>query len=596
MVATTRVCLLILMLLGFGKTFAAQGSLALELDGAEQRASSASRSQAYHTSVGTHLSLRFIVSNLDPSCSSAHIPGLDAAKILSEHVSNESSMTQINGKITRNDRIIKVIDLVFNQEGSYRIGPVACNIAGSKVVSNELALVVGPASKSVSAKAGSKIYAELSTGKAQVYEGEPFLLKCRLCSAVQIMQYQLAQPSFADFETRGQGRATQHSESINGTQYAVIEFFFTLVAIKPGSYTIPPCTVQLALADRSSRGFGGFFSFAGLGYTQHNETSNACDITVLPLPATNKKLLSVGEFSQPVMSVQSNKAAVGELITVRLKIEGSGNFDYMQAPDLTLPDGLSCYDPVVHESLETRDGAQVGSKTFEYIVRAQEPGSFTIPSQHYAFFDPQHAHYVKYSTKPITLEISGSAQQDVVLPKIASLSDNAAQEDAPAQDKEQDIHFIVSHPFGSVFCRTRAFSWQFLLILMIFMVACVLLPRVQYVARHVERICAWARIFYQYKREFATQKHPECLYNFFKSYFALRTRLPVTVIERQDIQSFLERRGWQQDEVKAFMLFLAKCAEVSFAGRVVGAQESAQLFIAAQHWFARLFGRASSKK
>jgi hypothetical protein len=100
--------------------------------------------------------------------------------------------------------------------------------------------------------------------------------------------------------------------------------------------------------------------------------------------------------------------AVGEAVTLTVKISGQGNVRKLPAPALGKLDGWKVYDPKIAVAIEPGDIVQ-GTKTIEYLLLPERAGVTTIPAFALPFFDPAQQSYATERTAALRLEVGGEA-------------------------------------------------------------------------------------------------------------------------------------------------------------------------------------------
>jgi hypothetical protein len=120
----------------------------------------------------------------------------------------------------------------------------------------------------------------------------------------------------------------------------------------------------------------------------------------------------VGDFTLTT-DVSTDSVAVGEAITLRATIGGTGNLATLQPPPLEVPSAFERYDPTVTTDIHRGRDEIRGSKTFTYTVVARKSGTFTLPPIAFAYFDPDAATYRTLRSRPTRIRVTGEAQKEV---------------------------------------------------------------------------------------------------------------------------------------------------------------------------------------
>jgi hypothetical protein len=132
-------------------------------------------------------------------------------------------------------------------------------------------------------------------------------------------------------------------------------------------------------------------------------------LKVLPLPTEGQPKDfdgAVGDF-QVSSDISPASVAVGDPLTLRLHISGTGNFDRV---DSTMFDHLDHWKTYPAKSSFTPSdpvGYQ-GEKVFEQPLIAAQPGEQSIPGLEFSYFNPNTRRYERAQTQPIKVTIAAS--------------------------------------------------------------------------------------------------------------------------------------------------------------------------------------------
>ncbi|MGH7953637.1 MAG: BatD family protein, partial [Limisphaerales bacterium] len=231
-------------------------------------------------------------------------------------------------------------------------------------------------------------------------------------------------------------QGSRSREQIGNHTYTVIPLSFTLTAIKTGALNVGPVTASAVIVVPSSNQqqdpFFRQFGFGGFGGEQ-KQISLATDpqtIQSLPLPTENVPPNfngAVGHYTMTVTAGPTN-LAVGDPITVRVKISGRGAFDSLALPGQPAWKNFKIFPPTSKVETTDRLGIQ-GSKTFEEIVTPENTDVHELPPFSFSYFDPNQKTYRTLTQPSVQLAVhSGGA---VVAPTIAAT--RAGAENPPAQ-------------------------------------------------------------------------------------------------------------------------------------------------------------------
>jgi hypothetical protein len=111
----------------------------------------------------------------------------------------------------------------------------------------------------------------------------------------------------------------------------------------------------------------------------------------------------VGQFT--ISSELSNhRTVVGEPLTLRLHVQGAGNFDRVNSDMLGSTAEWRIYRPTSAFTAAESTGFR-GDKVFAQSVVATQPGSRDLPALEFSYFDPQTRRYEIARAPPQSIEV-----------------------------------------------------------------------------------------------------------------------------------------------------------------------------------------------
>jgi hypothetical protein len=215
---------------------------------------------------------------------------------------------------------------------------------------------------------------------------------------------------------------------INGTQYLVQEIKTALFPTSTGKLTVGPAELKCVVedADRFSRDpFAMFdrdlFSLLRQGKPKILK-SEPIQIEVLPTPEIDRPATfigTVGDYSMKV-GVDKSEVEVGQPVTLKAKISGSGNIKSVGKPVIAeLPD-FRTYSSGSSENVSKQNYQVQGTKTYEDVLIPKNAGKYTIPPVEFSFFNPNAKSYKTLKSEPILLTVLPPSQASPV--EMAQLS------------------------------------------------------------------------------------------------------------------------------------------------------------------------------
>lgn len=228
----------------------------------------------------------------------------------------------------------------------------------------------------------------------------------------------------------------QTQETIGGRPYTVLTWSSAMTAVKAGDYAVNlELPVVVRVQERGQRGDDPFKQFFGNspfdnsffndpafddffgGVTEKPLTlrTELKAVKVRSLPAAGRPADFSGAVGQFEVSSEAapTQLTAGDPITLRLRVNGQGNFDRVYSRGLEASTAWKSYPPSAQ--FEPADNAgYAGTKTFDQAVVPLNAGQEKIPSLRFSYFDPDTHQYVTRTTTPIAIAVTpGSAAPSV---------------------------------------------------------------------------------------------------------------------------------------------------------------------------------------
>jgi hypothetical protein len=284
-------------------------------------------------------------------------------------------------------------------------------------------------------------YVRLSVPKREVYVGESVPVEIEVGMRSGFVSSLNGLPKLTDdnFALNNLSHQPERTEKlINGEPFVLLTWRSTLAVVKPGAFSLSaeaPLTVKIRTRPKQESSlddrFGDPFWQNLFGATVPKDIdvkSPAQELTVRELPAQGRPADfhgAIGTFSI-ASDVSPTKADVGDPLTLRMRVTGSGNFDRVDSTMLDHLDQWKTYPP--KSSFNTSDPIALGGmKTFEQPVIASKPGVQELPGLAFSYFDPNTRHYETARSAPLSVSISPSLADSRAAPHAlgtAALADN----------------------------------------------------------------------------------------------------------------------------------------------------------------------------
>lgn len=304
--------------------------------------------------------------------------------------------------------------------------------------------------------------------------------------------------------------------------------------------------------------------------------SQRVSVTVKPLPAGAPASFSgaVGHFSMetefPDARLAANSAA-----TCQVRISGSGNLTFVQAPKLSLPGSFEQYNVKTTESINPSAAGISGYRQFDYPFIARAEGTYDIEPVEFSYFDPSRMEYRTLTSKPFTLEVTPDANGggDAVVMQGRGMSKEEVRL------LGQDIRFIK---LGGAQLRSHRqpllFSglyWGVLAFVLVFFGAvyfalrkrikdsqnAVLLRGRRASKVAVQRFRAARKYMEQQDRHAFYEEMLRALWG----YVSDKLNIPVANLTKENVREELHKRGVPAEQSQRFTSIIARCDEAQYS-------------------------------
>jgi hypothetical protein len=388
--------------------------------------------------LGENVTLSLKFDGIQPSDTPA-IP--DIAGLQFQYIGPSSSFTFINGQTSSS--ITYNYTVTAQHDGQFTIPALRADIGGQSFASLPLTLTVS--------KVAAPSAADLDTGdqvafmkfifpKNKIYVGEAVLGRLELYLRDDVQNFGNFQLTASPTDGFSAGKNAEPPNQrrrvqIGNHSYVVIPIAVPLTAIQTGQLTLGPFTASAVVVTPSQNQNGDpFFRMFNQG-EQKQVTLATAPVTVesLPVPEQNKPANFTGAVGDFMLTASAGPTTltVGDPITVRVQISGSGALDAVTLPTQDAWNNFKTYPPT--SKLETTDqfGFQ-GTKTFEQIVSPLNSDVQELPPFTFSFFNPNDGQYhtLTQPATPLTVHSAGAS----ALPTIAGNKNSSTDNSAPPQD------------------------------------------------------------------------------------------------------------------------------------------------------------------
>ena len=405
--------------------------------------------------------------------------------------SSSSSMSFVNGDMSVKRSIIYT--LIAEKAGTFTVPAVTVSYKGKNYTSNTLSITVsgddvqqgGGSQNQQSAEAdapapqnaSSNLFVDVNCSKKEVFVGEQVIISASVYSRYNISGVEdVKTPGFKGFWV--QDIFNPKNITFDRKYIGNKEYLYTLwqkkalFAQKTGTLEIEPYDITFIVSD-------GW----GFNRSKMSAKSKTVKINVKPLPAGKPDGFggAVGNFT---VSISSDKTELNldEPMTVKVTVQGSGNFKLFETPKVDFPSAFEKFEPKSQENISANNNGISGTKTFSYMVIARQNGEFEIPGVNFSFFDPASKSYKTVSTKPLNITVKGERDSTSAAVSTVMKSD--------VENLGSDIKFIKTNfSLGNSNKKFfNSFEFWLIIILLFALFAAVILWRLQQIKNNADVI------------------------------------------------------------------------------------------------------------
>ncbi|MBR5138448.1 MAG: protein BatD [Alistipes sp.] len=546
---------------------------------------------------GEMFRVEFVLTNAKPDQDSFKVPSFEGLEVLAgPTTSSGHSFQSING-VSSSKSTYTITYVVMGQAaGNITIGSAEVAVKGKKYSTKATPIEVVAQSAKRDEQAAAEqdtavqnqiaqddILLRLNLSRSTVYQGEPIRASLTLYTRASIAGFEdVKLPSFNGFWSQelpvDDYRATR--QTVNGKVYdSQIIKEYLLYPQQTGTLSIEPAdiTAVAQVVMRTNRAFDPFFGGGSEVYNVPRKlTTGRVNVTVKELPAGAPASFTgaVGQFSMdtqlPSQELKANSAA-----SYTVKISGTGNLTFLQAPKLLLPSSFELYDVRSTEAIQSSTAGTSGYRQFEYPFIARAEGEYDIPAIEFSYFSPEKGAYVTLSSAALTLNVSpdGSVGSATAAQIITGTSKEGVRQ------LGSDIRFIKlgDAALASVAAPLMFSTTYFVILLLIIVLAIVAYVMLRRAIRDskntvlvrnrrankvaVQRFRAAERFMREQNRHAFFEEMLRALWG----YMSDKLNIPVSMLTKENIREQLQRRGCPAEDAQRFTDIISRCDEAQYS-------------------------------
>lgn len=352
--------------------------------------------------------------------------------------SQNQQMTWINGQTSSS--LSFTYQVTPTRTGEFTIPALEVR-AGGKVFKTE-AIKLTVEKQATPPDMQQMLFAKVRVNSQQVYLGQTAPL-----DVIVFARANLPVRGLSSFNVEADGLGYKYSnniksgeQTINGEAFKIYVIEGAISPTRAGMINFGPCVVKVQLTVQS-RNRNIFDEMMGRVETRDVPvTLEAVPLEVLVLPADGRPADFAGAVGEWNVSVDAKplEVAVGDPITLTVKITGNGNIDTVPALRLTGLDNFKTYDPTAKTTKNELN--TTGERVFQQVLIAKDTSATKLPEVRLSYFDPTTKTYKTAGHAALPLKIKAGAQAAVL---------TGSQRARPSEKLGQDIVYLKGD-FGPV--------------------------------------------------------------------------------------------------------------------------------------------------
>ena len=388
---------------------------------------------------GSKFNVTFVLKNAEGSGFVApDIPG--ATKLYGPALSTSYSQSWVNGKSSSSSSQEYTMIYKATKQGRLNVGAAVVDVNGRRMTTKPFTIEVLPPDKAANSQprslqeeqrqherrgvqyddpitqsadkavTGNDIFVRIEMSKPRVYEQQAVVCTIKLYTKYQVSQFiPTLQPSFDGFliEEIPMQPSLNNVETFNGQQY--------MVAVLKKCILYPQQSGKLTITsgnyDVNVVQYENYRTIFGT-LSQPVEKklvvkSNTATVNILPLPEPKPADFTgaVGHFTVAT-SINPTPLKTYQAAIYSYVITGTGNLKYIKAPVVAFPKQMDVYDPKTNVKVNPASGDMSGSVQIDYPFIPQFAGEFTIPASNFTYFDPETGKYVSVPVPQQPLKVA----------------------------------------------------------------------------------------------------------------------------------------------------------------------------------------------
>jgi hypothetical protein len=554
---------------------------------------------------GETFQARFML-NAEPDNGSFVAPSFEGFDIIAGPATSYGSSTQIiNGQVSHSTNYTFTYVLRASQAGNYTITAATVRVNKTDYRTRALPIEVvdegeGETNNNSSRPSHTQnnqnnqnneaqqqlskddILLRMILSRTTVYKGEPIHAVLKIYYRADIEDGGGAKfPSFNGFwaqeiEQKSIQQQQQRERYNNKVYNTQVLKEYLLYPQQSGELTIEPAELNvIAQIVVQSQNYDPFFGgMPEVHEIRRSLRTSPIKVTVKELPAGAPDSFNgaVGKFTMS-SNLPSNELTANSATTYTIKITGTGNLSFVQAPKLNLPASFEQYNVKTTESMKSTKAGTIGYRQFEYPFIARAEGDYEIAPVEFTYFDPESRQYITLATAKSSMTVAPDAGGSNASQPVVGLS----KEDVKLLG--QDIRFIkLGHSNITLQVAPFMGSTRYLLLVALIVVLFI----IAYVALHkrirdrqntvlmrgrrankvaIQRFRTAARFLKEENKHAFYEEMLRALWGYMGDKF----NIPVANLTKENVREELNKRNVQPELAQRFSEIISRCDEAQYS-------------------------------
>jgi len=537
--------------------------------------------------------------------SDLRVPDLPDFQILmGPQTSTSTSMSIINGNVTRSAEYSYTFILRADKTGTFEIPAGSIIVKGKRLDSNKLTIQVIPTDVTNSTQGAQQqqsqsgtqqtqvdaalsdedLFVTVTANKTEAYQDEPILLTTRIYTRVNLESISdLKHPDLKSFiveELMTQNSIQWDVQNVNGKTYNTgILNQRVLYPQTSGKIYIEPTSIEFMVRQKQTRQSYSIFDsfFDNYRTVKKRVNSKGLNINVKPLPTPRPSSFSgvVGDIDFNVTASKTD-AKTNDGITIKTTISGTGNIRFAGNPQIKYPTDFDVFDPKITNNITQTIQGGKGNRTIETLIIPRHAGTFEIPAVEYSYFNHATGTYKTLRSRPITIKVDRGENEEFS-GSFAQSRGSSVRENVKFLGT--DIRFIktggiILKPINTYIFGSTLFTLGYILSIILFILIFIINRKrikenadIQKVK--TKRANKVARKRLKKSAEHLKKGNKEAFYEELSralwGYTSDKLSIPVSELSRDNAKSILTERGANEELSENFLSILDTCEYARYA-------------------------------